>query len=226
MKLFRVSIVVVIAVSALMLTACAAGPVGPRGATGAQGPVGKTGPSGSAGADGTSGTTATNGVRGATGPAGASGAPGAPGATGTAGGAGSADAPQYAYVYNLLFETINSHENVVFSDNGDISSGIVHVPGTADVVVNVAGEYEVSFTVSAVEPNQFGISRNHSLVAGTLFGTATGGVPNTGSAILSLAAGDVVTIQNDEATSSYDLTPFAGGGLENADATLAIHKIG
>jgi Collagen triple helix repeat (20 copies) len=231
-KLFRVSLVVVIAVSALTLSACSAEHAGPKGATGSHGAIGKTGAKGATGsqgptgAGGATGATGAAGAKGATGAAGSTGAAGAIGPAGAAGAAGTAGTPEYAYVYNLLSETIVSHGDVVFSDNGDMSAGIVHLAGTAGIVVNVAGEYEVTFTVTSDERNQFGISRNHSLVAGTLFGADTGGVPNGGTAIFSVAAGDVLTLQDDEATASYDLTPFAGGGLENADATFAIQKIG
>jgi hypothetical protein len=114
----------------------------------------------------------------------------------------------------------------VFSNNGDISSAFVHIPNTAGVVVNVAGEYEVSFSVSAVEPSQFGLTRNGQLVPGTIFGSASGDQQNTGTAILSAAAGDVLTLRSVEAATSINLAPFAGGGLENSDATLMIQKIG
>jgi hypothetical protein len=101
----------------------------------------------------------------------------------------------------------------------------VHIPGTADIIVNVTGEYEVSFSVSADERNQLGVTRNGGLVAGTLFGEDSGGVQNNGTALVSVTAGDVLTLQNFSATSSIDLDGFAGGGLENSDATFAIQKV-
>jgi hypothetical protein len=156
---------------------------------------------------------------------GATGAAGAPGAVGAPGPAGTASVPEYAYIYNLLGETIPSHADVTFSDNGDMSSGFSHVPGTADIVVAETGDYEVSFSLAADEPNQVGLTRNGQLVPGTIFGAGSGEVQNTGTAILSATAGDVLTLRSFEATSTIDLAPFAGGNLENADATFAIQKI-
>lgn len=231
MKLSRVSIVVVvIAASALALSACSAEQVGPKGSTGSQGATGKTGATGATGSPGpagASGATGADGATGATGARGATGATGSKGATGAAGAAGPtgpAATPQYGYTYNLLFQTIASHGNVVFSNNGDFSSGLVHTPGTAQIIVNVAGEYEVTFSLSAQESNQFGVTRNGVIVPGSLFGSE--GQQNTGTVVLSAAAGDVLTLQNFEATTAIDLQPFAGGSLENSDATFAIQKIG
>jgi hypothetical protein len=228
MKLSRVSIVVVIAASALALTACSTAPAGPKGSIGSQGPIGKTGATGAAGSQGSAGAggeTGATGATGTTGPKGAIGAAGAPGAAGATGPAGPASIPQYAYIYNLLGETIPSHADVVFSDNGDMSSGFSHVPGTADIVVGETGEYEVSFSLAADNPNQVGLTRNGQLVPGTIFGAGSGEVQNTGTAILSATAGDVLTLRSFEATSAINLSAFAGGSLENADATFTIQKI-
>jgi Collagen triple helix repeat (20 copies) len=219
-KLFRVSVVVVIALSGLMLTACATGPVGPRGATGAQGPVGKTGTTGAMGPQGPSGSdgsTGTTGVKGASGPSGAAGA---------AGGAGSADAPQYAYIYNVAFENLPAQSGLTFSDNGDMTSGIVHVPSTADVIVNVAGEYEVSFTVMGGSFNQFVLDRNGLRVPGTVFGSGGNDVPTGGTTILSMSAGDTLTVLYNGLGGIIGLGGNLGGPSTITNASLAIHKIG
>ena len=250
MKLSRVSVVVVVAVCLLALSACSAGNPGPRGSTGSRGPTGKAGETGSqgpAGAVGATGATGASGARGATGAAGSTGATGltgaagatgatgaagstgaagAAGATGAAGPAGPAAVSQYAYIYNLLGETIPAHADVVFSNNGDVTTGFAHVPNSAGIVVNASGEYVVSFSLTAVEPSQFGLTRNGQLVPGTIFGSASGDQQNTGTAILSAAAGDVLTLRSFEGATTVNLAPFAGGSLENSDAAFTIQKIG
>jgi hypothetical protein len=124
-----------------------------------------------------------------------------------------------------LLQTVAPEGDVLFSGNGDISSGLAHTANSADIDVNVAGEYEVTFSVSAQEGDQFGLTKNGRLVPGSLYGAGSGDEQNTGTVIFSAAAGDVLTLRSFEVSSSIDLAPFAGGSLENSDATLAIHKI-
>jgi hypothetical protein len=233
-KLSRVSVVVVIAVSAFALTACSSAHAGPKGSSGAHGSIGKTGAKGSTGAQG---LTGGGGATGAAGPAGANGSTGAAGPTGATGATGTAGAPgatgptgpavvsQYAYVYNLTSQTVAQYGTVVFGYNGDISSGFVHAAGTSQIVVNAAGEYEVSFSVDSIEPIQFSVSRNGAPVPGTNFGSSSGEQETGGTVILSAAAGDVLAVLND-GSNAADLDTSAGGWSYNANATFAIQKIG
>jgi hypothetical protein len=144
------------------------------------------------------------------------------GATGPAGAAGSA-APQYAYLYNLAAQTVMEYGDVVFSNSGDISPGLTYNPARGGIVVSVAGEYEISFSVNALGPNQFAVCVNGGL-NGTNFGSSTAG-QNTGTVILGAAVGDVLSVRSF-GTSSVDLNTNAGGWLYDSDATLAVHKIG
>jgi hypothetical protein len=153
---------------------------------------------------------------GATGPVGPVGAAGAPGTAGDS---------QYAYVFNLGLETVTQYDGVLFSSNGDMSSGFAHVPGTAGLVVSNAGVYEISFSVNAAGANQIAVGRNGGFQdAGANFGSSPDG-QTTGTIILSLAAGDVLSLQS-ESRGDLVLNAFAGGSLYDSDATLAVHKIG
>jgi Collagen triple helix repeat (20 copies) len=232
-KLSRVSVVVVIALSVLALSACSTEQAGPKGSTGSTGAIGKTGATGAAGLQGADGATGATGAAGATGATGSKGATGATGATGSKGATGAAGAPgatgpavvpQYAYIYNLASQTVSEYGDMVFSNNGDMTSGITHEAGTSDIDVSVAGEYEVTFSLSALEPNQFGVCRNGLLVPGTIFGSSSGD-QSTGTVILSAAAGDVLSLRN-QSTGAIDLDPTAGSWTYNSDATFAIQKIG
>jgi hypothetical protein len=228
-KLFRVSVGAALAVSLLALTACTSEHPGPKGLTGAHGQIGNTGVAGASGAQGANGATGPAGdagSRGGTGTAGSPGATGPAGAPGAAGPTGPAPIPEYGYFYNLAAQTVASHGDVLFSNSGDTSSGITHALDASQIVVNVAGEYEITFAVSVVDPGQFALTLNHRVVPGTVFGAASGEQQDTGTVILSVAAGDVLTVQNVEATNADELDAFAGGNLEDSDATFAIREIG
>ncbi|MEH7110172.1 collagen-like protein, partial [Bacillus sp. JJ1764] len=80
---------------------------------------------------------------------------GATGATGAAGGLS-----QYGYIYNLGAQVVPIEADVIFDSNGIITPGITHAPGTSQILVTTPGDYEVTFSVSGVEPNQFSLFLN------------------------------------------------------------------
>jgi hypothetical protein len=115
---------------------------------------------------------------------------------------------------------------LTFSDNGDMTSGFVHVPGTADVIVNVAGEYEVSYTVLAGTFNQFRLDKNGLGVPGTVFASGGGDIPTGGTTILSISAGDTLTVFFNGIAGGTGLGGNLGGPSTHTNASLVIHKIG
>ena len=56
--------------------------------------------------------------------------------------------------------------DVLFDSNGVMTPGIVHILGTSQIIVNVPGDYEVTFSVSGTEPNQFALFLNGTEVPG------------------------------------------------------------
>ena len=182
------------------------GPVGPAGATGSAGPAGATGATGAAGATGEAGPT------GATGPAGPPGQ----------GGGGSS---QYAYIYNLSAGVVAIEAPVAFSNNGVLTSGITHAPGNAGVVFTIAGDYKITFSVSGVEPGQFAIFVNGAMAAGTVYGSGAGTQQNSGQAIITLAANDVLTLVNHSSAAAVTLQTLAGGTQGNVNASIVAQKL-
>ncbi len=172
------------------------GATGPTGATGATGP---TGPTGATGATGPTGVTGAQGEVGATGPTGPTGATGATGATGPSGGIYA-----FGYVYELATiadATVVGGADVPFSNNGPLV-GITHTPGTTPITVATAGAYEIDYSISitAGVGSQVALAVNGTVDASTPITAlvATGQIG--GTAILVLAAGDVVTLRNNSAT--------------------------
>lgn len=179
------------------------------------GPRGPPGPPGAMGARGLPGTNGTNGINGAPGPQGPPGVTGPPGPPG--------GIAQFGYVYNVqpveVPQIVVVEAPVVFSSNGALSPGIVHVPGTAPIVVTVGGTYEVLFSITSVEPNQFTLFVNGVPQVGTTYGNALGG-QTSGMAQLAIPTGGIVTLVNHTSTTSVTLENFAGGIQRNVNASI------
>lgn len=195
------------------------GTVGPQGTTGTQGvagTVGSAGPTGSQGPIGNDGPTGPAGSAGSTGPTGAAGANGTNGTSGLA---------EYAYIYNDGAENVALEDDIDFDSNGVITAGISHAPGTNLISVTNAGDYKVSFSVSSVEPSQFGLFLNGAPVTNSVYGSGAGTQQNTGQAILTLAAGDSLTLRNHTSTAGVALETNAGGPGTNVNASIVIEKL-
>lgn len=221
----------------------ATGPAGPAGVTGAAGPAGATGATGAAGANGATGATGAAGATGPAGPAGpagangvtgAAGTNGATGATGAAGPAGETGAtgPQgpamvaeFAYIYSTSAQIVPLETDVNFEANGAATSGISHQLGTSSIVIALAGIYDIAFSVSAVEPNQFALFLNGAPVPGSLYGSGAGTQQTTGHVILVLGAGDIVTLRNHTSSTAVTLQTLAGGTQTNVNASILIRKL-
>jgi hypothetical protein len=82
-----------------------------------------------------------------------------------------------------------------------------------DFRIATAGIYLVTFQVSVTEPGQLGIVGFPSATQqqSSIVGRAAGTSQIFGTFILTLAAGDLITIINDSET-ALTLTPYAGGG--------------
>lgn len=221
------------------------GPAGIQGIQGIPGTPGVPGPLGPPGAPGTPGIQGIPGTPGVPGPVGPPGVPGAPGDVGPAGPPG-ADGPagppgpagpvgppgpaggglsEYAYIYNLVPIVVPMMADITFDTNGLSTAGIIHVPGTSSIVVANAGVYEISFKVSAMEPNQFALFVNGVPIAGGIYGSGAGTQQNGGQALIALAAGDVVSLRNFTSFAAVMLQSMAGGIELNVNASIIIRKL-
>ncbi|MEC0727019.1 collagen-like protein, partial [Bacillus spizizenii] len=207
-----------------------AGPAGPAGATGV---TGEAGPAGATGATGATGEAGPAGATGATGEAGPAGATGATGATGEAGptgatgatGTGAAGLSEYGYIYNLSAQTVAIEADVIFDSTGITTPGITHAPGTSQIAITTPGDYEVTFSVSGVEPNQFTLFLNGAPITNTVYGSGAGTQQNNGQAIIAIAAGDVLTLRNHTSAAAVTLQTLAGGTQTNVNASIVIKKL-
>ena len=192
-----------------------AGPQGPAGETGATGPQGPAGGTGATGPQGPAGETGT------TGPQGPAGETGATGPQGPAGGGLS----EYGYIYNLDAQVVALEADVNFSTNGFLTAGISHAPGTSPIQIINAGIYEVTFSVSGSEPNQFALFLNGVLFPGTIYASGAGTQQNNGQAIFAIGAGDVLTLRNHTSAAAVTLATPIGGTQASANASIVIKKL-
>ncbi len=183
----------------------------PAGANGAEGPMGPQGP---AGADGPMGPAGADAVGG--GPAGS------------------------VYVY-----ATNSSDQIVhrglgnalsFDTVGPKMGDISFTAGTSDFTVGTAGVYKVTMWALAEDDNQLDVRVNGQIPSmGLVVFGALAHQPTTGSAVLTLEAGDVVTVENVSSTGSAAddplllgdlvLSTFVGGSRATTNAWIMIEQL-
>ena len=123
-------------------------------------------------------------------------------------------------------ETVPLEADVTFDSNGVLSSGMAHTPGSAGITLANAGTYEVTYEVSGTAPTQIALFDNGALVPGTVYGSGAGTQQNTGSAIITVAAGDTITVRNHTSSAAIGLATAIGGTQANVNASVMIEKIG
>ena len=130
----------------------------------------------------------------------------------------------YGYVSNQVAQTVPIEADVTF-DSSVTTSSILHTPGGSQIGIDVAGAYEVRFTVSGVEPNQFALFANGAPIPGSVYGSGAGTQQNVGTVIVQLAAGDVLTLRNHSSSAAVTLQTLAGGTQSNVNASLTIQRL-
>jgi hypothetical protein len=104
---------------------------------------------------------------------------------------------------------------VLFSNNGPLS-GVAHSPGSAVFFVATAGVYEIDYTVNITAGfgSQFALTVNASVDSSTQTLASTGNQSIGGSVVLSLAAGDVITLRNNSSVAAtLTVAPSPGARL-------------
>ncbi|EGO65841.1 BclA C-terminal domain-containing protein, partial [Acetonema longum] len=175
------------------------------------GPTGETGATGEAGATGETGATGATGATGVgvTGETGATGEPGPTGATGPGVG-------DFAYVYSLSTTAIlvPANTDVPFNNTGPISD-ITH-PNDTTLVIATTGDYLVEYSVSLnfVTPASIAIVVNGTINPATQLTSFNPTDQLIGQAILSLIAGDQITVRNTDTLPFFlRISPSIGAQL-------------
>jgi hypothetical protein len=117
---------------------------------------------------------------------------------------GSSGLSAYGYMYHLASSGVNNFvaggADVVFSSNGPLS-GCTHTAGTTTFTVPTTGDYKIDYNVNitAGVGAAIAIAVNGVVNASTNKNLLTATGPHSGTAILWLAAGDVLTLRNNSA---------------------------
>jgi hypothetical protein len=123
-------------------------------------------------------------------------------------------------------QTVAIEADVTFNKNGVLTAGITHALDAAGIVLVNAGDYKVTFSVSGTGVSQMALFVNGTtLVPGTIYGSGAGTQQNTGLAIVTLAAGDVLTLRSHSSSAAVGLASVIGGTQANANASVAIEKL-
>ncbi|AZV56835.1 DNRLRE domain-containing protein [Clostridium sp. AWRP] len=142
--------------------------------------------------------------------------------------------PDHAYIFNTGTQSIGVEADIPFNTNGSLS-GITHSINSKNINIKNSGFYAVLFRVTGNLSNQFAVFKNNNLVPGTIYGiTVPTPAPsascygdNTGIAVLSGNAGDILTLRNHTSASSINLVNNAGGTATNGvSASILIIRIG
>jgi len=141
---------------------------------------------------------------------------------GPAGPAGGISA--YGYIFNLTPQTVPIGGSVTFDSTGPLL-GVTHAIGSASVNVVAAGDYAIDFSVSGTEPNQFALFVNGVQAVGSVYGSGAGTQQNTGFLIVTLSAGDTLTLRNNSSAAAVGLASVIGGTQMNVNASLLIEKL-
>ena len=122
----------------------------------------------------------------------------------------------YGYeVATIGAATVVGGADVPFSNNGPLT-GVTHTSDTTTFIVNVQGTYLINYDVSMTTGvgSQLAIAVNGTVDASTPITAlvATGEI--SGSAVIDLAAGDVITLRNNSAIPlTMNLAPGAGAQM-------------
>lgn len=144
------------------------------------------------------------------------------GATGSQGPPGPGVAPAYFSATNNSADTLPPFASLQFGTTGP-SRGITSDEAVSVFTVAVAGVYKVDFSVLAVENNYFTVVVNDGSVATDLVFGALGGLPNEGSTLLTLLAGDTFTLQHSS-VEDITLAGPVGVGDPRINASIVIER--
>jgi hypothetical protein len=181
------------------------GPLNP----GPTGPIGPTGPTGGTGLPGLTGPT---------------------GATGDFGGFGS-----YAYIYKTTNTSVANGSNITF-DQSFSTSDITNNTSTGVITVTNAGNYLITFVVSYIPTTtatstEFNLSSSsetlsfHATDEFDPVGGASANINYTQQAIMTLIAGDHISLTNEGTLLAFDNTAPVSGLGTVAVASITIQGL-
>jgi hypothetical protein len=158
------------------------------------------------------------GPQGPAGPLGPVGPMGPAGPMGPMGPAATVTPPQYGYISNTSAQTVPAAGAVTF-DSSSTTSGI-SLSTSSTILVSNAGDYRIVFSVSGTAADQFTLDVNGAAVSKVVI---LNGQPSTGHAIITLAAGSILSLVN---TSGAAVILQTTNGTTQTNASVLIERLG
>lgn len=147
------------------------------------------------------------------------------GKRGPRGHTGASGLPNYGYIYNVSAQSVDVESDIVFDSNG-LLVGITHVAGSNQIFFNQAGTYRIDFSLSATARNEFALFVNNVVNASAIYGSGDVFQQNSGQVIITVLAGDFITIRNHTSLlGTITLQTLAGGTAINVNASILIQQL-
>ena len=132
---------------------------------------------------------------------------------------------EYAYIYNNIPQTVEVEADVIFNSHGPVTSNIFHTLNTTGIQLFAGGIYDIMFSVTGLEPNQYCICVNNVPDVSTIYGTAAGTQQNVGHCIMSINSGDIISLRNHTSFVATHLLSVSGGTQTMVNASIVIKKL-
>jgi len=123
---------------------------------------------------------------------------------------------EYAYMYSIGLIDISFSSSANFTNNGNMTSGILHSPFSSSITINTPGVYKIEFSVSADQSNLFSIYKNGTEVPGSKYRSASSSQQNNGMVIVDILSGDAIELRNGGNSVMF----FGSGGGLNASIMI------
>jgi hypothetical protein len=91
--------------------------------------------------------------------------------------------------------------------------------------VVTTGTYLINFSISGTQVNQFAVFDNGVVTPSSIYGSGAGTQQNSGQVILTLSAGDLLTLVNHSSSSAVGLASIIGGTQTEVNASLMIEQL-
>lgn len=138
---------------------------------------------------------------------------------------------RYALLQTQTPHTVAPNADVQWiTPNLQTSGGIITIsaqpPADTQVEFITAGTYSVQWIITATEPNQFSIFINgFQQNTASTFGSGAGTQQNQGHSIVTIVAGDILTLRNYLSAAGVGLQSLAGGTVLNTVASMYIMQL-
>lgn len=147
-------------------------------------------------------------------------------------GGGAGAGCQSGYFYNLAVSgTVAIGAPFPFDTDGPTNPALyAHTPSatpatSAPITILTAGTYRVDYSVTVAEARQIALYLDGAVVLSTIYGQATGTAVTTAFAIITVAAGQVLTLRNHLSAAALTLVTPSGGTASNTTDSILITKL-